>query len=152
MTYNFATNKIVVLEKDLRVSHYTWLDNESILCTAIKGTSVYDMECKYYIYHDGLPRQVVGEKTLIRDGHPTLYKENVILTDTYPDKRSFQELFLYDMKKDVKKRLVYSYSVPVRNGVFRTDMHPRFNNDKSIICYDANVSGYRQLYILKNFS
>lgn len=150
LTYDILKKKMVVLEKDLRVSHYTWLDNDSILCTAIAGTSVKDMQCRYYLYQEGKPRQIIGENALLRDGHPTLYKENVILTDTYPDRRSFQELFLYDMEKNEKNRLVYSYSFPVKDSVYRTDMHPRFNHDKSLICYDANVIGERRLYIIKH--
>lgn len=151
LTYDIKTGKIVVLEKELRVSHYTWLDNDTILCTAIAGTSIYDMKCRYYIYKEGNNRQVIGGNVLLRDGHPTLYKTGIILTDTYPDKHSFQELFLYDMNNNTKKRLVYSFSVPVKDGVYRTDMHPRFNVNKTIICYDANVCGHRHLYILKNW-
>ncbi len=152
LTYDTLKKNIVVLEKDLRVSHYTWLDNDSILCTAIAGTSVKDMQCRYYLYQEGKPRQIIGEDTLVRDGHPTLYKGNVILTDTYPDRHSFQELFLYDMKVKEKRSLVYSYSVPVTDGVYRTDMHPRFNSDKSIICYDANIQGERHLFLLNNWN
>lgn len=150
LTYDILKKKIVVLEKKLRVSHYTWLDNDSILCTAIAGTSVKDMQCRYYLYQEGKPRKIIGENALLRDGHPTLYKENVILTDTYPDRHSFQELFLYDMEKNEKNRLVHSYSFPVKDSVYRTDMHPRFNHDKSLICYDANVIGERRLYIIKH--
>ena len=34
-------------------------------------------------------------------------------------------------------------------GEKRTDLHPRFNKDKSLICFDANTSGHRKLYIVK---
>jgi hypothetical protein len=95
---------------------------------------------------------VVGQNDLLRDGHPTLFKDTIILTDTYPDVYSYQLLFMYDKDKAVKYKLVYSYSVPVKNEVFRTDMHPRFNIDKSIICYDANVKGERRLYLLKDWN
>ena len=151
LTYEIKTSRIVVLENEMRVSHYTWLDNETILCTAIKGSSVYNMECRYYVYREGFPRQIVGKDILQRDGHPTLYKNHIILTDTYPDNMSFQELFLYDLDNNIKKRLVYSYSVYVRDSVYRTDMHPRFNYNKTKICYDANVNGHRHLYVLNNF-
>ncbi len=152
LTYDISTKKIVVLEKELRVSHYTWKDNDTILCTAIKGTSIYNMQCKYYLYQEGRPRKIVGEDLLQRDGHPTFYNESIILTDTYPDRHSFQDLFIYDIENNTKKRMVLSYSVPVKNGVYRTDMHPRFNPDKSVICYDANVKGERHLYLLKNWN
>ena len=152
LQYNLKSKEIIVLENELRVSHYTWINNDVIMCTAISGSSINNMECRYYVYEAGKKRKVVGQNDLLRDGHPTLFKDTIILTDTYPDVYSYQLLFMYDKDKAVKYKLVYSYSVPVKNEVFRTDMHPRFNIDKSIICYDANVKGERRLYLLKDWN
>lgn len=152
LQFNLDSKEIIVLENELRVSHYTWINNNVIMCTAISGRSINDMSCRYYVYEAGKERRVVGQDDLLRDGHPTLFKNNIFLTDTYPDVYSYQLLFLYDKEKAVKYKLVYSYSVPVNNEEFRTDMHPRFNMDKSIICYDANVKGERRLYLLKDWN
>ena len=152
LQYNLNSKKIEVLEKELRVSHYTWLDNDTIICTAISGSSINDMKCRYYEYQVGKERKIIGQNILLRDGHPTLYKNKYIITDTYPDIYSYQTLFFYNIENDEVVKIVYSYSVPVRDEVFRTDMHPRFNIDKSIICYDANVEGERRLFLIKNWN
>ena len=151
VVYDLKTKKMSVLEKEYRVSHYTWLDNDTILCTGLKQLPNDKFECCYFKYHIGTNRQQMGKDILVVDGHPTRYNDSSILSDTYPDRYSFQELFLYDGNADKKRKLVYSYSIPVKNAEYRTDMHPRFNADKSIICYDANVTGFRHLYFLKNW-
>lgn len=152
LTYNLNTKEMYVHEREYKVSHYTWFDNNTILCTAIKGNNRENMECRYYIYVEGKERQIVGADVLQRDGHPTYYTPDIILSDTYPDIFGLQELFLYNTITSQKKQLVLSNSVNNKGTEeFRTDMHPRFNSNKTIICYDANVSGYRRLYILKNW-
>jgi hypothetical protein len=151
LVYDIPLGIVKVYERDLRVSHYTWLDNDTILCTATSGKPPH-ISTQYYIYKEGQQRRVYGGELLNRDGHPSAYNEHIILSDTYPDKYLYQELFLYDRLKNKKKRLVYSYSKPVVSEELRTDMHPRFNENNSIICYDANVSGYRHIYLLKDWS
>ena len=152
LVFDIKSGCLHVLERDYRVSHYTWLDNDTILCTGLKRSNDGKLECGYFKYQLGKERQHVGADLLNVDGHPTGYKDNVILSDTYPDRFSFQELFLYDSIQGKKKRLVYSYSKPVKNEEYRTDLHPRFNADKTIICYDANVDGFRHLYLIKDWN
>ena len=37
---------------------------------------------------------------------------------------------------------------PVANGEKRTDLHPRFNNNHTKICFDANYDGNREIIIV----
>lgn len=35
------------------------------------------------------------------------------------------------------------------SGEKRTDLHPRLNQTKNLICFDANISQYRELFFIK---
>lgn len=152
LLYDLGKRKTTVLENELRVSHYTWVNNDKILCTAISGSTLKDMECRYYEYQVGMTRKIVCQNILKNDGHPSFYRPNIIITDTYPNVYSYQSLFFCNLENGISSEIVYSYSVPVKNVEFRTDMHPRFNMDKTIICYDANVKGERRLFLIKDWS
>ena len=152
LVYDIEKDELYVLENELRVSHYTWVDNETILCTAVSETEDKTFKCQYYMYKKDTEKVIVGKGCLQTDGHPSLYNEQTILSDTYPDRYSYQELFLYNIETNEKRQLVYSKSVPVRDSIYRTDLHPRFNLTKDVICYDANVDGFRKIFILKNWN
>lgn len=93
---------------------------------------------------------MICEKSLSLDGHPSFYLDNnMILTDTYPDSNGFQYLKLVNINTDKSERLLKIYSKPVLSVERRTDLHPRFNKVKDIICFDANVFGNRELFIMK---
>lgn len=144
MVYDMNSKSIIPLEVKDKVSHYVWLNNEEILCT------VYDNpnECRYYVYNIKLRSKILFcPKSLKEDGHPSIYDEDYILTDTYPNKYGFQQLYMVNKLDDTKQTLVSIYSKPVTNGERRTDLHPRFNYDKSIVCFDSNKSGVRELFL-----
>lgn len=141
------TNSLAIhpLELDEKVSHYTWIDDDNILCTSYKNSST----CRYFIYN-------VSKKTktpfcpqaLLEDGHPSIDRGSVILTDTYPDRNGFQRLFLVDSQNESLKLIFTVYMKPTLTGETRTDLHPRFNTDHSKICIDTNRNGHRELIIV----
>ena len=146
LVHNIKTNKTIVLEKDGKVSHYVWINDNQILCT------VYDRigNCRYVIYDT-----ITGGKTslnedfLRRDGHPSMITSSTFLTDTYPNKNGFQDLFVADVDSHSSNILLRIYSNCMRDGEKRTDLHPRFNNDKSLICIDTNINKHRAIMIIK---
>lgn len=144
--YNIKSKAIIPLETDEKVSHYAWLNNDEILCTSYKTPN----ECRYYVYSiSKRSKTSFCSQLLEEDGHPTLYKEGVVLTDTYPDKHGYQYIYLVDSKSETKSKLIRIYSRPVIGGEKRTDLHPRFNLDKSLVCFDSNMNSKRELIILK---
>ena len=146
--YNIEKNEIIPLETKEKVSHYVWQDDSNIICTSY----LTPRDCSYYIYNvEQRKRQIICPDILNRDGHPSIFKENIILTDTYPDLSYIQHLMLVDLKNDFSKPLLNIYSDPHTIGERRTDLHPRFNQCKDTICIDANVYGNRKLYLLKEF-
>lgn len=145
IVYDYKSQMLFPLELTEKVSHYVWIDDNTILCTAFDENYV----CRYYKYGlDGSKEHVC--KTLLKDGHPSVIDENTILTDTYPDKNGFQQLLLVDINGNKENDILLSiYSTPLRDGERRTDLHPRLNLDKDMICFDSNISGYRRLNFLK---
>ena len=141
VVYDFDSKLIMPVETEDIVSHYVWDTDERIICTAFNSES----KCYYYEY-----TIVEGKKTrlnsdnLNEDGHPSLYKEGELLTDTYPNLDGYQQLFVAGREKG-KRVLLNIYSTCKKEGSQRTDLHPRLNKDKTIACFDANVSGFRML-------
>lgn len=146
LVYDITTKTIIPLETKEKVSHYVWLDNDNILCTSYKDSSI----CRYFVYNiKNMQKTQFCPNCLSQDGHPSLDYGSVILTDTYPDKNGYQYLYLVDSVKDTKKTIFKVYMKPVANGEMRTDLHPRFNHNNSKICFDTNINGNREILILK---
>jgi hypothetical protein len=143
LIYDLRNEKMTVLEPILKVSHYVWESDDSIIATC------YDdkMRCSYYRYSlkDSTREQILPD-ILKNDGHPSVYKNGIFLTDTYPDKYSYQSLFFFDENKKEIRELLKIFSSPIFIGEKRTDLHPRFNLNKSKISFDANVNGVRRMY------
>jgi hypothetical protein len=149
LVYDFNNRKITVLEKELKSSHYVWQDNNSILCSGYSRTTV---SCRFYLYNtDNASKQIVCPDILQRDGHPLYLTGEIILTDTYPDRYAYQKLFLINLAANEKTKLLEIYSIPREKEEERTDLHPRLNTAKNIICFDSNVYGKRRLYLLKGW-
>lgn len=146
--YDICEDLIIPLERNEKVSHYVWQDDNTIICTSYSTPR----DCRYYVYClNTRTREQICPKVLNRDGHPSFYQTDILLTDTYPDANYYQHLMLVDMIKDEYKPILDIFSNPRFNGERRTDLHPRFNSDKSIISIDAHVSGKRKMYIIEKF-
>lgn len=144
IVYVFNTKKLIPLETKKKVSHYQWQDDENILATS------YDEKthsCRYYIYSINGKIQVVCPNSLQCDGHPSRINEKLFLTDSYPDFKYYQRLWICNKESDSKETILEIQSIPIGNEEERTDLHPRIH--KKMICFDANVTGKRKLYILK---
>lgn len=144
--YDMASGIIHPLENNDKVSHYVWIDDDTILCTVYSTPR----DCRYFKYEISTStKKPFCEKCLTQDGHPSLYRGGRILTDTYPDATGYQFLRIVDADTDSFTDLLEIYSVPVTSGERRTDLHPRFNGDKDMISFDANVRGKRSMFLLK---
>lgn len=145
LVYDFKTKAIIPLEEDLKVSHYAWIDNDNILCTAIDSK----LDCHYSIYNiPSKSKKRVNRNSLNTDGHPSLYNNNIILTDTYPDSNGFQRLFLTGIDDSERDVILTIYSDCRVEGEKRTDLHPRLSFDKKIISIDANINVVRSLFLI----
>lgn len=147
LVYDIEKTEVTVLEKELSVSHYDWIDDDSILVTA------YDKErvCRYYIYSINGERKAFLHDILMGDGHPTCIGENEIITDTYVDRIGYQKILYINLKENRVNQLVDIYSNYKHYGERRCDLHPRVDKDTKTICFDADVKGYRKIYLLKEW-
>lgn len=147
LVHNLDTNVTKLLENTEKVSHYVWLDDDNIICTAVDNNKLWH----YYQYNITKGTKVLLNPNVLNlDGHPSLYNQNILLTDTYPNIMGFQRLYFADFRKHQDGiNLMEIYSNCCIEGEKRTDLHPRFNEKRSLVCFDCNVGKYRQLGIMK---
>ncbi len=146
LVYDLNTGALKVLEKDESVSHYDWVDNDTLIVTA------YDKKrnCRYYLYDIQGKKKAVLPDTLNRDGHPTWVGNGIFVTDTYPDKNGFQKLFNVDMNCGKANEVLSIYSTGLHMGERRCDLHPRYDL-QGFLCFDADVRGYRKIYYIEGY-
>ena len=99
------------------------------------------------------------------DGHPSFSKdERYLITDTYPNKKNYRKLILYDYDKKKRTILGEFYSLPDRkylefskdekeylcwgDSEFRVDLHPRLNFQGDKVTFDSIHEGSRNCYML----
>ncbi len=107
----------------------------------------------YFLFKDQT-KQIKKIKIHSEDGHPSFTKdEKYLITDTYPDKKHYRKLILYNWKKRKKKILGKFYSIPKEinnmnwdNSSLRCDLHPRWNFQGNKICFDSVHEGFRGIY------
>lgn len=146
LIYKINERKLVALDTQNKASHYVWLDENRILYTSYNSFS----SCRYYVYDiDKRSKVPYCGKSLREDGHPSVLDNNTIITDTYSNVNGNQYIYKVNSDNDTKKQIIRIYSKPVTNGEWRTDLHPRFNKEKTKICFDSNINGNRELFILE---
>lgn len=146
LVHDLETHQTKLLENQEKVSHYVWEDNNHIICT----TQDDNRQEHYYRYTvNSGKKMVLNPSILNRDGHPSIYRKGVILTDTYPDAMGYQHLYLAGTDNAIKEPLLEIYSNCMIGGEKRTDLHPRLDIEKQIICIDANANRFRELYFVK---
>ncbi len=125
-----------------RDSHHCWRsDNEFLMFSKRRETGL-----RYHLFDLRTGQaEVVGEGQLREDGHPTYVSRNLILSDTYPDRKRCQELFTYDMAKKAKTTLAKLYSPKQFTGELRCDLHPRTSADGKKGCVDMIHDNRRAL-------
>ncbi len=94
----------------------------------------------------------VGVGVLTEDGHCTWSPDRKwILTDTYPDKRHYRTLIMYEPEEKRRLNVAKLLAPPELRGGIRCDLHPRWNRSGTEICIDSAHDGSRQMYILAPF-
>lgn len=143
MVYDFKSKMIIPLETEYKVSHYVWLDDNNILCT------VYDKsrKCQYVLYNiDGSKKNVFPQLNF--DGHPVIVDQERFITDSYPDKESFQHLYLCNFKHEEVVPFFDVFAVSTETVEKRTDLHPRFNKTLNKVVVDCNKKGVREMCLI----
>lgn len=132
-------------------SHYFWLDPEHVILYSegkeLAGTggrlSNYILKDKTY---EG---ELVGGGYFSRDNHMSYSPDRkLMITDTYPDKDRMQPLKMISVEKNLCVEMGRYYSMPRQITDLRCDLHPRWNEDGSMISFDSTHEGQRAVYII----
>lgn len=141
--YDLKTEKLTILEDKDLVSHYAWRNNNEVLITGKSETKYF-----YRIYNviDGEKINLSNE--LSEDGHPSFLDENTFISDTYPNRKNKQKVFLYNIDNEIKETLVIVNSNPFKYGEKRCDLHPRLNRQTRDFIIDTTNYGRNRSMML----
>ena len=144
VTCNMDGTDMYNLSDDDFVSHCCWKNDDEILSYLNKN----DGGKGYYLMKDKTQEYERCWKQLAMDGHPTYsYDGKYVVTDTYPNRRRIQSLYVMNGKRVVRIAQVFS---PFKYGLdTRCDLHPRWSRDGRQICFDASFGGKRSVCIVK---
>ncbi len=132
-----------VIAKSGMVSHYDWIDNDSIIAylrspEGVDGYFLVSLEKAVY--------QRCGNEVLdaVGDGHPHV-NGDCFITDTYPDRARMQSLLLANYRRQHGKVLGEFYHGFGFDGECRCDLHPRLSPRGDRAYFDTVFSGRRKL-------
>ncbi|MFQ6673553.1 MAG: hypothetical protein ACE5GH_02060 [Fidelibacterota bacterium] len=129
------------------VTHMAWRDDETLLAygsTEARGDH-------YYLFRDRTGESsVLGEKVFTSDGHPQFSPDGgKVITDTYPNRWRFQYLMMYDLDAGRRTILARIHSPFKYRHDLRCDLHPRWDREGTMICFDSSQTGIRALCTMK---
>lgn len=143
VTCNMDGTDIFNLSDDDFVSHCCWKNDEEILSYLNK----HDGGKGYYLLKDKSQNYVRCWKQLVMDGHPTYsYDGKYIVTDTYPNRKRIQSIYIMDGKR--VKRIAQVFSPFKYGGDTRCDLHPRWRPDGKQVCFDGSFEGKRSICVV----
>lgn len=130
-------------------SHFCWIDNERIFgfYEDINGNDYYGI-----LNINGTVEIKLDWPLLSVDGHPNAHlRSGKIVTDTYPDKRRLQNLFIVkDIFRKIECEKIGAFYAPFKfQEIFRADLHPRWNRAGNKIAVDCSFTGKRSLAIVQ---
>lgn len=143
VTCNVDGTDMFNLSDDDFVSHCCWKNDNEILSYLNKK----DGGKGYYLMRDKSLEYVRMWPSLMMDGHPTYsYDGRYVVTDTYPNRKRIQSLYV--MKDDKINNVAKVFSPFRFGGDVRCDLHPRWSKDGKQICFDASFEGKRGVYVV----
>lgn len=137
--YDLKNKKLEILfQAASLISHYTWKNHYEIIVWA-----VVDKRSGYYCLN-----VMSGEYVLIfetpDDGHPTLLDEDTMLTDTYPNYLSSNQLLtIYDFTNKDSREILSVYHPIIYKKHSRCDLHPSISRDHKLFQIDMRNRGKR---------
>lgn len=131
-----------VLTHDWGLSHMDWNGDDDVLIYAI-GRGSYDL------FADEPGGGYASTLLFQRNGHQSyLPGYDWLLTDTYPDARHNQHVYLYDILGDEIFVLGSFFAPAGYVGEHRCDLHPRLSPDSTKAVIDSVHDGGRQMYLV----
>ena len=148
LTADINGENIYCLSDNKMVSHTCWKNNNQLLAWARNENN----KDQYQLFEDRTEnKKIIGKNILNEDGHPSYSPDRrYILTDTYPDRKRFRKLIIYDTKTKEKYILGKFFASFKYINENRCDLHPRWSRDGKYISFDSVHKKKRKQYIIKN--
>lgn len=132
-------------------SHYFWIDRERVVFYSDgKELACARGWCNNYILKDKTYEgEMICDGYFAVDNHMSYSPDRkLMLTDSYPDEKLMQSLTLVDVDKKfgVEMGRFYSITRPIID--LRCDLHPRWNQDGSMISFDSTHEGQHAVYVM----
>ena len=145
--YFIENAKFEKLLPNLHVSHCCWESNNTLIVTF----GDYPNKTNYYrvnIYSKDLA--LIESNLLNKDGHPYINtnKNNIMITDTYPNRLSIQSLILSNSNKKSIKVISRFYHNHHLTGSYRCDLHPRLSYDSKLVSVDSSLKDVRSMCVI----
>jgi hypothetical protein len=147
VTARFDGTDMRIVDPHGFTSHFIWRDPTHILAWAKHPSHDF----AFYLFEDGSDRvDVVGKGAMSVNGHCSYLPGNEwILSDTYPDSKRLQHVYLYHVPSGRKVELASLFSPPEYAGEWRCDTHPRFSRTGRFVAVDSPHEGRgRQIYLI----
>jgi hypothetical protein len=136
--------EVKILADQSMVSHVSWIDSKTV-AGYFRGTDGNDGYYKINVV-DGQEEPLTTKFSYeMGDGHPS-FRENLFLTDSYPDRSRMKTLSLYDFREEKLTVLGQFYESLKFNAETRCDLHPRFSQDGNAVYFDSVHTGRRRLF------
>lgn len=142
-----AGNKLHVLGDHDMVSHYCWVDAETIL-GYMRGPNGHDGYYRVDVQTRHMTPAFSGSLDGYGDGHPHVQGERLV-TDTYPDKGRTQRLLLCNLKSGSIQEIAALHHGLQYDAEARCDLHPRLSPDGETVFFDSVFDGTRKQYELR---
>jgi hypothetical protein len=141
--YSISMNRLDLLIENELISHCTWQNNTSFLfwgkINSKTGYFLFGLDEKNYTLILQTPK----------DGHPSFINQDLIITDTYPNKFLRQQLFTYNLKTKVKNILMQQKHPSNYSSYERCDLHPSISQSGKLYQVDIILDGDRKVCVGK---
>ncbi len=126
------------------VSHIAWQDETHVLayCRSKEHRDAY------ILFRDmSEDHRLIGLSNFTSDGHPSFARKfpDWFVTDTYPDRLRRSYLILFNTLTEKRFDLGYFRQPIGFKEAVRCDLHPRWNHDATMICFDSAHTRKRSL-------
>lgn len=83
------------------------------------------------------------------DGHPSFTKDGkYMITDSYPDKKGFQRLIVYNTTNN-QAILLGEFFAPLKGNPASCDLHPKFCSNETLLAVDTAYSGKHKMVVFE---
>ena len=146
-------NILSILPSNGMFSHFCWRNNKQIIgyCSTREYGSRYHL---FTLDKKGKCKKLEKITNLLGDGHPTVNEiGDIMVTDTYPNAKRIQNLYLYKFNSKSENilgqfHMPKKYQTPSIDNHWNVDLHHRLNNLGNLVSFDNSFMGERALATL----